>query len=1265
MASTLFRRILLPAVLMSAPMLGQQLDRLRPPIDSSRLVTMPGIVSSRIRGARDLGRLGPSEKISFITLGLRRTAAEQAALNRLLDDLQNPASPDYHHWLTPEEFGQRFGASANDIAQVTAWLKSQGMTVEDTARGRNWIMFSGTAGQIEQAFHTELHRYDVNGERHFAIASDPSVPAALAPLVLGFRGLDDFRLQPAGGHPKFNPPNGYPTPHVLVPGDIAAIYDLDPLYAAGLDGSGQTVAVVGASEVYKADLQEFRSTTGLAALQVQSVVYGTAPGITGAQAEADIDLEWVGAVAPNATIIFVQAEDPFVAAQYAIDQNYAPVLSVSFSSCEANASGFAPEITEALAQQANAQGITWLVASGDQASAACDKTGATMPSVATQGLSVNYPATLPEVTAVGGTMFNEGGGNYWASQNNSDGTSALSYIPEVAWNETSVDGSIAGSTGGQSVLFSKPAWQTGPGVPNDGARDVPDVALDAAAQHDPYLIFTGGGMPGFEGGTSVATPIFAGIVVLLNQYLVANGIQSQPGLGNINPTLYRLAQSAPQAFHDITQGNNIVQCSGGFGCNGGYMGFSAGPGYDLVTGLGSVDAANLINQWSASGGTTASGVAVTVTANPSSLTIAGSTTLTATVTASGSATPSGSVSFVSSSTSVTGTTTLGSATLAAGGNSATASLQVYGSQLTVGSDTITAVYAGDSSLNSGSGSVILTVTQPVAAAAIVPLFTPNPVYEQKTDSDGFSWFFNVTLTDASDVGATLTGFTFGGTDYSSSISSFFGSSQLAPDGALAAALRAKINSVPSTVVLGFSGIDANGNDWSTQISVPFYGRQTTASLALSSTPSIVEQDPTVDSDCQYLQQLNIQEQNGYGVVFTKFTGAGQDLTQDIQEFFGSLRLPPFGALTAGICWTGITPPETIEYEIDAVDSNGNKVVATGSALFRGPASAPGTLALSVDSINLSAANSSQSSTATVNVSVPEGQGWSLAMLPANQYTSWLEVWPLSGTGPGQVTIIAAGAGLSNGAYFADLAFQSTDTLPQYLDLPILFTIGGSANLSIRAVGNGASFQNDAAAPGMVLSVFGTNLAPSTQQASAIPLPLSLGGVSATIDGVAAPLYFVSSQQWNIQVPYETPAGPALLAVNNNGQVTTFGFDVSFSAPGIFTDAHSNMVPYPSGKRGQTLTMFVTGEGDVAPAVATGASPKPGTAATSLPAPVLPATLTIGGVPATIDFIGVPSGLAGVTQINFTVPANAPLGVQPVELTVGTAVSPAANFTVNQ
>ena len=1234
---------------------------------TQRFTAVHGVVSPRLRNARDLGRLDPAQKISFATLGLRRTAAQQAALDTLLTEMQDPASPNYHQWLSAEEFAQRFGASASQIAQVTTWLASQGLTVEDIARGRNWIIFSGTAAQIEQAFHTALHQYDVDGETHFSISADPSVPAALAPLVLGFRGLDDFRIQPAGHYskrnaPQFNPPNSDPTPHVLTPGDIANIYDLGPLLSQGIDGTGQSVAIVGASQVYISDLDEFRGTTGLPAQRRQSVIYGPNPGINGAEGEADIDLDWVGAVAQNATVIFVQSEDPFVALQYAIDQNFAPVISVSFAACEASASGFAPEITEALAQQANAQGITILVATGDQASAACDRDPSTgdMPAVASQGPSVNYPATLPEITAVGGTMFHEGNGNYWSFTNASNGTSALGYIPEVVWNETASIGTIVGGTGGPSILFGKPAWQSASGVPNDGARDVPDISLDSAAQHDPYLIFTDNGQLGFEGGTSVATPIFAGMVVLLNQYLVSKGIQAKPGVGNINPALYRLAHSTPQAFHDITQGNNFAPCQIGTpGCPNGTFGYSAGPGYDLATGLGTVDAAALITHWTTSASTGPANASITLSASPTNLTVAGTTTLTATVTAANnSITPSGSVSFVF------GSQTLGAANLTGSGSTATARLQIYGSQLPVGSDIVTAIYAGNASLNGGSSSVTLNVTLPVAAAAIVPTFAPNPVYEQQTDADGYGWFFTVTLTETAGVAASLSSFTFAGTDYSSSIPSFFGASAIAAHGTLQAALRAKITTIPSSITLGFGGIDNNGNSWSQQISVPFYGRQKTAAIALSSSPAIVKQNPNAPSDCQYLQQLNIQEQNGYGVTFTRFTGGGLDLTKDIQDFFGSLRLAPFGALEAEICWTGINPPETLNYEIDALDSTGNQVVATGSALFQGPVGGPGALSLSTPGLALSARNSLGSASAQVNVSVPLGQAWSLAMLPDNRNTSWLLVSPLSGTGPAVITITASGSGLANGVYLADLAFQSTNTMPQFVNLPVKFTVGQSSSLSIQAVSNGASFQTGAA-PGMILSVFGSNLAPSTAQASKVPLPFTLVGVSATVDGMPAPLYYVSSTQLNIQIPYETPAGPAILAVNNGGQLATYIFDVAFSAPGIFVDSQRNLVPYPSGKRGQTLTLFVTGEGDVTPPLATGASPGSSTAAANLPAPVLPAKLLIGGVSAKIDFIGVPPGLAGVTQVNFTVPSNAPVGVQPVEFSVGGVNSPPANFNVSQ
>lgn len=577
-----------------------QESRITGEVDPAQTVTLHGNVSPKAQPQHDLGPVDPGFKLSYVTLAFKPSTTQQAELDQLLANQQDRSSPNYHSWLTPEQYADRFGLSTADVARVRAWLESQGFTINYVARGRNWLAFTGTAAQIAATFHTEIHGFSVEGETHFANASDPSVPVTLAAVIRGFLGLDDFHRKPRGVHPKFNPPNGVPTPHALAPGDIATIYDLEPLYAEGIDGSGQKVAVVGASEVYAADLENFRSETGLPAPQVESVFYSTQPGITAAQGEADIDLEWVGAVAPNATIIFVQGADPLVASQYAIDQNYAPVLSTSFSDCEADASTLVPEITEASGQQANVQGITWLIASGDQASAACDRnlnTG-TMPLMATHGLSVNYPATLPEVTAVGGTMFSEGSGTYWASQNAANGTSALSYIPEVAWNETAVDGYISGSTGGASTLFPKPAWQVGPGVPNDGARDVPDVALDAGAQHDPYLIFTNDGHISYEGGTSVATPVFAGMVVLLNQYVVSKGIQSTPGLGNINPNLYRLAQT--NIFHDIVTGNNIVPCVDGTpDCTTESFGYYAGIGYDPVTGLGSVDAYNLVTEWSA------------------------------------------------------------------------------------------------------------------------------------------------------------------------------------------------------------------------------------------------------------------------------------------------------------------------------------------------------------------------------------------------------------------------------------------------------------------------------------------------------------------------------------------------------------------------------------------------------------------------------------------------------------------------------------------
>jgi uncharacterized protein (TIGR03437 family) len=1236
--------LLLPCALLAQP------DRITAPIDARRAVVLHGNVRPMAQPQFDQGPVEPVFRLGYVTLMLKKTDAQQAALEQLLDEQQDAASPDYHNWLTPEQYAERFGLSQHDLDRISAWLQAEGFTVEYVARGRNWLAFSGTAGQVQAAFQTEIHRYRVDGEMHFAAAAEPWVPAALEPVVAGFAGLDDFYPKPPR-HPLPAYTDTSTGAHTLAPGDLAAIYDIAKLYQAGIDGTGQSIVVVGQSVVNSSDIQGFRTNYNLPTLALQTKLYGGSPPAadSSALAEADMDLEWVGAVAHNATLIYVYGNSAEGAAAYAIDKNLAPVISESFGDCEATVASLLLSY-RSLAQQANAQGITWLAASGDDGAAGCDY----QVNIATQGLAVVFPASIPEVTGVGATEFNEGSGTYWNTTNGANGGSAISYIPEKAWNDTATQKTISASGGGASSVYPKPAWQTGAGVPSDGARDVPDVSIDGA-DHDPYNVMTGGAWKLYA-GTSVSTPVFAGIVALLNHYLVKNKVQSAPGVGNINPMLYRLAQSVPNAFHDITVGNNVVPCKLGTpDCtNAGTLGYSAGPGYDLATGLGSVDAYNLVTQWSSA---PAVGTTTTVTANPTSILPSGSTTLTATVkAASGSIAPMGSVSFT------LGGASLGTVNLSGSGGTASASLTVNASQLTTGNNAITASFGASNGFAASSGSVTVSVGVPTVPATVVPSVTPNPVFQAP---DG-TFLYTVRLSEIAGTAATLTGFTMEGFDHSSQIQNWFGSASIPPNGTISAALGSQPSAVPVNWVLGFSGTDASGAAWAQQITVPFRAQPSSASMALASSPStvaLVADTTHCTSQYPYYQQLNLQEQNGYEVQLTRFLAGGSDDSSNIASWFGSLRLAPFGSLQAGICWNVSNPPGTLAYEVDGTDTAGNAIVATLSVLFQSPASSPGALTVSTSSVAMSA-DPTESAAATVTVNVPAGQPWTVSMFPASQKSGWLVVFPLSGTGPTVVNLVAAAPGLANGAYTTTLIFQSANTTPQFVNVPIAFTIGASSAVSIGGVANAASYLHSYA-PGMALSVFGTNLAPSTQTAYALPLPLMLAGVSATVNGVPAPLYFVSPLQLNIQIPYETATGTALLAVSNNGQVATYSFPVSASAPGLYTADQSGSGPItlnPSGNRGQIYTLFVTGVGDVSPPVSTGAGP----AGAQVPVPLLAVSVTIGGVAASLQYLGIPSWSVGTLQVNFTVPPNAPLGVQSVVVTVGSASSPAAaTFTVSQ
>ncbi len=701
-----------------------QPTRITAVIDNSHRVTLAGHVHPLARPEFDRGAADPSLALSSLTLQLKPSASQQSDLAQLLAGQQNPSSPDYHRWLTPEQYADRFGLSSTDLATVKAWLEQQNLKVTGVARARNWISFSGTVGQVQQAFQTQIHQFSVNGQTHIANVTDPSVPAALAVVVSGVRGLHDFRL-----HPLSKPRSSMPAlvrplytdsegNHFLSPNDFHTIYDMQPLLNAGFDGSGQSLVVAGQTEINLSDIQQFRSQFNLPATDPQliPVPNGGNPGISQNDLpEADLDIELSGAAAPNAAVIFVYAEDVMTAVQYAIDQNYAPVLSTSYGDCEIETPRSDALAFQSWAEQGNAQGITWFAAAGDSGGADCLDGSSTTDG----GPAVDTPASVPEVTAMGGSEFNEGGGQYWSSANNADGGSVLGYIPEMVWNDSSPGNPAAGG-GGASIYFSKPSWQTGAGVPNDGVRDVPDLSLTSSADHDGFMIYTGGSLQ-IYGGTSVAAPSFAGITAILNQYLVSKGLQSAAGVGNINPKLYSLAQNSSGAFHDITVGNNIitVNCTArSRNCTSGSFGFDAGPGYDQASGLGSVDVYNLFLAWT--GQSTAiskTTPAMTVSGSAASILSTGTLNLTAIVTSAGGGTPTGTVSFN------LGSVSLGTATLSGANNTAIATLSVNGGELSLGTDTITAHYSGNTVFNAATASTSISVTSSVSTQPSIAALT--------------------------------------------------------------------------------------------------------------------------------------------------------------------------------------------------------------------------------------------------------------------------------------------------------------------------------------------------------------------------------------------------------------------------------------------------------------------------------------------------------------------------------------------------------------
>ena len=1225
-------------------------NRITGPLDSRQMQALPGNTHRLASAQFDRGVADAALPMNYVVLLTKPSAAQQTDLDQLLRDRQNPSSPNFHAWLSPEQFADRFGLSLSDQSKIVSWLTGEGLTVHAPSRGRNWIAFSGNAGQISKTFHTSIHRYEVNGEMHFANATDPSVPAAMAGLVGGFTGLHDFRPKSQArltGTPDFTSGNS----HYLAPGDFSTIYDVAPLALAGYDGTGQSVAVVGQSDILASDISAFRSEFGLPASAPRQVLFGADPGFNfDEELEGNLDLEWTGALAPKATIYYVYATDAFNAMLYAVAENVAPVISVSYGTCENDSL----PVFRSVAQQANAQGITIVAAAGDSGAAGCDVAG-DLP-LATHAGAVAFPASLPEVTGMGGTMFHEGSGAYWAAGNSTTGASALSYIPEVVWNETAPGSGLLAGGGGASASIAKPDWQTGPGVPSDGARDVPDLALSSAAAHDAYLITYQGSLYGV-GGTSAAAPSLSGILALLNQYVVKQGVQKTAGLGNINPQLYRMAQSVPAAFHDIVSGNNDEPClQGSPGCASGTYGYAAGPGYDQATGIGSVDANVLVTSW----GQAVSPVSVTLTSSAAKVTVNDTVTVTATVTPSGQGggTPTGMVNFL------TLQQPLGSGTLTNVNGQQTVSVTIPAWQVGVGTSAVSAQYEGNAAFSAGGASIKIQATLPTTAGvAAIGAQVPGPVFAVQTGTQPPAWQAGIALQELAGVPAVLTGFTVDG--QAEPLSQYFPSPDIPAGGTLGGSIVFTNLAVPAIKTFGFTGTDPSGSTWSRLVQVQFRGPVTEQfNFNLWATPLTIQQNTGAATNCQWQQQITLDETSGYEFYVVGLVKGSVDISNTIAAVFGTTRLAPWGSLQGTVCWNPAATPSSGLLDVIMADDVGDELFQELNVNFTGPASSAVQLSVSPASVALKPPVVSLfpvPQTLTVNLS-DKTQPWTATVFPANRTTTWLTLSQYAGTGPATLTLQTNGAGFEPGVYRATIVLQSPNSVPQYVAVPVMFVNTATPNgPAVSSLGNALSFTAPTS-PGMIVAVYGSQLASGIQSAATLPLGDSLSGTSATVNGYPAPLFYVSPTQLNIQVPYEVGAGPAVLGINNNGQVGGFQFQLSPAAPGIFT-VNGSTYPTASAKQGAYATIFVTGTGELNQAQPSGIAVPAGTPASSLPLPLLPITVTVGGVPALIQFAGSTVGVVGLTQVNFVVPPTVAAGVQPVVVTAGGYPSSPANLTV--
>jgi Pro-kumamolisin, activation domain/Bacterial Ig-like domain (group 3) len=794
-------------------------------VDESKLATLAGNTRPEATKQNDRGLVADSLPLDHMLLQLRRSPEQERELLQYIEELQTPSSPNFHHWLTAKQYGERFGLATQDIGVLTRWLESHGFKVNVVYENGTLIDFSGTAAQVKATFHTEIHELDVKGVKHFANMSDPRIPVALTPAVVGVVSMHDFKP-----HTNYKPRASYSIGsgyELVAPADLAVIYNLNPLFTASISGQGQTIVVIEDTDVYTtADWNTFRTAFGLATYTGGSFTQihpappsGTNncsdPGSNGNDGEAILDAEYASAAAPSAAIKLASCSDTatfggLIAVQNLLNESATPpaIMSISYGECEAGNGSSSNAAYSSAYQQAVTEGVSVFVSSGDEGAASCNADD----SIATFGIGVSAFASTPYNVAVGGTDFGDSyagtASAYWSATNSPTYESALSYIPEIPWNDscasllgaeysgyaqtygsagfcnssegegnlTTASGSggpsgcATGSpatqdfVGGSCAGWPKPSWQTLVGNPSDTVRDLPDVSLFAAngiwghyypyCWSDPAYSGNGGSAPctgapsGWSGagGTSFSSPIMAGIQALINQN--AGGPQ-----GNPNPVYYQLAAaeygasgdsscnstlgnttSASCIFYDVTLGDMDVNCTGTHNCylpsgtngvlstsNSAYLpAYGTTTGWDFATGIGSVNAANLVNHWPS----VLSPTVTVVACSPNPANYGVSVTCTATVTTTGENLPTGNVTFYA------GTTSLGAEAL---NGSQVATLVT--STLAPPTESITGVYAGDSNdATSTSVAYIETINPPTFSVSTPTTPAPAPAGEATTST---------------------------------------------------------------------------------------------------------------------------------------------------------------------------------------------------------------------------------------------------------------------------------------------------------------------------------------------------------------------------------------------------------------------------------------------------------------------------------------------------------------------------------------------------